>query len=147
MLSPKALEAVREAVESPTGPEAGDFTTGGERGRRRQPQQQQQQQQRRQQRRQQQSGGRDATGPNDSCAAGRPQSKLRRRGGRARAGAGGASDERAARGEVGEYVPPGGSVELGMFGRKLVSFGQVTLMLCVCGLQGKRRKQAETLTS
>lgn len=113
MLSAKALEAVREAVESPTGPEADDFKAGEGRGRR-----------------QRSGGGRDSAA--SSGVPGRSQSKPRRRGGRAAA-----ADERAARGEVGEYVPPGGSVELGMFGKKLVSFGQVTLVPCVCGLHGR----------
>lgn len=131
MLSAKASEAVREAVKSPTGPEADGFEAGGGRERR-QPRQRPKQQQ---QRRRQQSGGRDATESN-SGVAGRSQSKSRARGGRASGaagGGGGGDDERAARGEVGDYVPPGGSVELGMFGKKLVSFGQVTLLYHACG--------------
>eukprot|EP00752_Nemacystus_decipiens_P011212 g9963.t1 len=108
MLSAKAIEAVRQAVDSPTGPEADDFEAGsGRRRRRRQPQQQRQEQRRRQQ-----------SGIASGGVGGRSQSKPRGRGGRA------VDDERAARGEVGNYIPPGGSVELGMFGRKLVSFGQ-----------------------
>lgn len=113
MLSAEALEAVREAVESPAGPDVEDF-----RASRRQPRQQHQHQQRRRQ----QSGGRDAT-PSSGAAGRSHQSQPRTRGGRAAA----ADDERAARGEVGEYAP-GGSVELGMFGKRLVSFGQVNLV-------------------
>lgn len=130
MLSTKAIEDVREAVESPTGPEADDLKAGGGWGRRRGRQQQQPQEQKQRQRRQ--SERRDAN-PSTSSLPGRSQSKPRRRGGRAAATAAAPSagaGERAARGEVGEYVPPGGSVELGMFGKKLVSFGQVNLMFC-----------------
>lgn len=125
----EAFEGVREAVESPTGPEADGSKAGvGRRGRR------QQQRQRQQQRPRQQSGGRDAiTAP--SSVAGRSESKSRRRGGRADAAAAAAGDQRAVRGEVGEYIPPGGSVELGLFGKKLVSFGQVTLMPYILVLQ------------
>ncbi|CAM9750210.1 unnamed protein product, partial [Pylaiella littoralis] len=131
-ISAKACEAVRLAVESPTGPDdrsskADDFETGG-RGRRQrererhqqeqQPQQKQQQQQKRQQqqRRRRPRGGDDAA----SAAPGSTAEQARSRG----AAAAASSDERAARGEVGEYVPPGGSVELGMFGKNMASFHQ-----------------------
>jgi len=145
-LDERASEAVRRAVESPAaGPEDrgtdDEFDADGDGGRRprrqRQRQQQPQPRERRPRRRRSAEGG-DADA-NSSTASGRSRSPPRRRGGESVSDSDDndddddhtdddSSDERAARGEVGEYVPPGGSVELGMFGKKVASFHQVTTL-------------------
>ncbi|CAM9682083.1 unnamed protein product [Ectocarpus sp. 4 AP-2014] len=113
-LSVKAAEAIRLAVESPTAPHdrSSSFDDGLENsgGRRRQrPRRQRQQRQRR----------RDSAAPGGD--AGEEPGLRSRRG----AAAAAAAEERSARrSEVGEYVPPGGSVELGLFGKKVASFQQ-----------------------
>ncbi|CAM9456603.1 unnamed protein product [Ectocarpus sp. 12 AP-2014] len=113
-LSVKAAEAVRLAVESPTAPRdrSSSFDDGlensGGRGRQRPPRQRKQRQRRR-----------DATAPGGDAGE---EPGLRSRSGAAAAAA--AEERSARRSEVGEYVSPGGSVELGLFGKKVASFQQ-----------------------
>ncbi|CAN0202988.1 unnamed protein product [Scytosiphon promiscuus] len=128
-LSERAADALHLAVESPIRPQdlADSADSEDESGERWEDQQQQQQppQRRRRQKGRRPEGRRSAApghtaGPTQSRSSAGGGGGGGREAGRAAAGA----EERAARRQVGEFVPPGGSVELGMFGKKFASFRQ-----------------------
>ncbi len=137
-LGERASGAVRRAVESPAAGPAdrgaadefdayGDGAPRPQRRRQRQPQPRE-----RRPRGRRRSAGEGDAAASSSAVAGRSPSVPRKREGEATPDSDDddddddyGTDERAARGEVGEYVPPGGSVELGMFGKKVASFHQV----------------------
>lgn len=141
-LGERASEAVRRAVESPAaGPgdrgAADEFDADGEGARRPQRRRQRQRQQQPQPRgarpRHRRSSGEADAAAGSGTVAGRLQYSPRAQEGEAASDSDDDDDtddddQRAARGEVGEYVPPGGSVELGMFGKKVASFHQVTTL-------------------